>query len=128
MKLNEVANTRGSQLMQFNDYLMALPDDGNTDVLKRFGVKLFKDNFSFEGLNFYKTESEGAWKGAWEFIFPSSASSYIEIQDGYVRCMFETNIEGTSAFFDDVLVVKNYVSQPLSNLKDYMYRHLRPDD
>lgn len=122
MKLDEVAYTRGSQLMQFNDYLMSLPNSVNTYVLKHFGVKLFKDNFTFEGFNFYKTDFEGEW----EFILPGSSSSDAEIQQGYVRCLFQTRVEGVIMLFDETLVIEPYLTQPLANLKDHMRENVSP--
>ncbi len=130
MKLTEVANSRGQQVLRFNDYMgrLAMSDDekivANSHRYRKLGVAFFKDGFTWDGDNttFYKLPEEG---GVWEFVIPSWNQDY-QLQQGYVECHCSFDERGSIMRFQKTLSLSEIEMWTFPTLKGFMMKAARP--
>lgn len=98
--LIEAGASRGSQLLEFADYMHRL--EGMTDYPKivanaarfrKLGTALFKLGFTYESFSvtFYKLPAEG---GMYELKLPGFSDTY-GLEMGYVKCSHSHTEDGT---------------------------------
>lgn len=130
MKLHEVAESRGQQVLFFDDYMDRLSgyDDSkivsNVRRYRKLGVALFKDGFTWDRdvTSFYKLPEEG---GSWEFEIPGWRSNY-ELAQGYVKCICSFNKLDHVYRFEKTLSLNELEQWTLPTLKAYMQQAAKP--
>lgn len=100
MKLHEISQSKGKQVVEFSDYLHNLGDVAPEHVadFKKVGTELFKLGFTYnpDQVEFYRFPEEG---GVFELTLPSLGAVAITgvsgaVKRGEIQCYFYTFDEG----------------------------------
>jgi hypothetical protein len=106
MKLHEVAEGRGRQVMLFSDYVQRLAqisDEAAKQVphFKKLGATLFREGFTYDDTSFHLLPDTG---GVYELDFPSvNNTGYAE--EGWVVCHFYIFVKGKKRTFQRMVKV-----------------------
>lgn len=96
MKLHEISQPKGKQVLEFSDYLHNLGDLAPEHVasFRKVGSELFKLGFTYnpDEVEFYLLPETG---GVFEFALPSlwAAATDVTVELGGIQCYFYTFVD-----------------------------------
>lgn len=130
MKLTELLEGKGNEVLLFNDYIARWAEKEtkpiNTPRFKKLGIALFKAGFTYDDAAFHKLPAEG---GVYEFDFPGIRQLY-EFEQGLVtcRCAFNLVENGKSVMyrFEKALSLNEIDLWTVPTLIDFMHKGARP--
>ena len=138
MKLNEISDGRGSQVLAFNDYLAKLVNarygvrlKEDADTYKQIGIGLFKEGFTFDAakVEFYKLPEEG---GVYEITFPHLVKSaagdwgFDASNSGFLKCVYYNGSVQSSVRFDKTISLHEIKLYTVPTLLKFMQEAARP--
>ena len=122
MKLHEVNQGRGAQVMLFSDYmqrLAAISGEAAKQVphFKKLGATLFKQGFFYEDTVFHLLPAAG---GVYEFGFPAIRNTEYYAEEGWIACHFYNFVNGKKRKFQRMMKVTDLNEHTGPELLDWI--------